>query len=67
MPIRLYHWSNPSIKDMLMMMMQGKSSAWEIPNQIGNDYIQEVTAEYRARGCRHPGSDSLQVGQKTPR
>lgn len=46
-PIRLYHWSNPSIKDMLMMMMQGKSSAWEIPKHIGTDYILEVTAEYR--------------------
>jgi hypothetical protein len=47
MPIRLYHWSNPSIKDMLMMMMQGKSSLWEIPKHIGSDYILEVSAEYR--------------------
>jgi phage terminase large subunit GpA-like protein len=46
-PIRLFHWSNPSIKDTLMMMMQGKSSQWEIPKHVGQDYVLEVTAEYR--------------------
>ncbi len=47
LPLRLYHWSNPSIKDMLMMMMQGKSSSWEISKHIDPTYVLEVTAEYR--------------------
>tara|TARA_R100001510_G_C7655916_1_gene215461 strand:+ start:3477 stop:5222 length:1746 start_codon:yes stop_codon:yes gene_type:complete len=46
-PIKLYHWSNPSIKDKLELMMRGESTRWEIPEKISDDYIKQLTAERR--------------------
>lgn len=46
-PINLYSWSNPSIKDMLQMMMMGLVGDWQISKYVEQEYIDQVTAERR--------------------
>lgn len=46
-PIRLYHWSNPTIKDKLEILMSGDGPAWEIPEKISKAYLDQLTAERR--------------------
>ena len=46
-PINLYHWSNPSIKDKLELLMRGDGARWEIPEKISEDYKAQLTAERR--------------------
>jgi phage terminase large subunit GpA-like protein len=50
-PIKLYLWSNPSVKDMLAEWMSGLGPNWTIPDVTDPselaDYIAQVTAEKR--------------------
>lgn len=46
-PVRLFLWSNPLTKDTLMQHMMGRAAPWEIPNDIGTEYLDEITAEMR--------------------
>jgi phage terminase large subunit GpA-like protein len=46
-PIRLYHWSNPSIKDKLELLMRGNGPEWQIPEKISREYLKHLTAERR--------------------
>jgi phage terminase large subunit GpA-like protein len=46
-PIRLITWSNPSAKDLLMMMMKGISGHWAISRHVPKEYIAQITAERR--------------------
>jgi phage terminase large subunit GpA-like protein len=46
-PIRLITWSNPSAKDMLLMMMKGISGNWTISKHVTKEYLDQITAERR--------------------
>jgi phage terminase large subunit GpA-like protein len=46
-PIRLFHFSNPSIKDLLNEYMHGVGPTWEIPENIQGDYLAQMHAEHR--------------------
>lgn len=43
-PIRLFLWSKPSALDRLGMMMTGQLGNWQIPKDIGSDFVKQVTA-----------------------
>jgi len=46
-PIRLYHWSNPTIKDKLELLMSGEGPEWQIPEKVSRNYLDQITAERR--------------------
>jgi len=49
-PIKLFHWSNPGIKDVVAEWMAGLGPDWCIPNddtEQMRDYISQVTAQRR--------------------
>jgi len=46
-PIGLYRWSNPGLKDLLFQHLTGQVGHWEIPEEIGRDYLKQLSAEHR--------------------
>lgn len=58
-PIKLYHWSNPSIKDKLELLMRGEGTSWEIPRKISEEYLKQVTAERREEFVDTRGHESF--------
>jgi phage terminase large subunit GpA-like protein len=53
--IRLYRWSNPGIKDLLFDSMTGTIPGWELPKDIGDDYLSQISAEHRVEVVDHLG------------
>lgn len=43
----LWRWSNPGLKDLLFSHMTGFVSGWELPSEIGRDYLKQLSAEHR--------------------
>jgi len=41
------YFSNLAIKDILHQLRNGKGVSWEIPDDVGNDYLQQIDAEVR--------------------
>jgi phage terminase large subunit GpA-like protein len=44
---RYAHWSSDRIKDIVHAHRTGQSAAWEIPDDIGAEYIKQVDAEVK--------------------
>lgn len=44
-PARYAHWASDRAKDILNAHRTGQSVAWEIPDDIGKDYIAQIDAE----------------------
>ncbi len=40
-------FSNLAIKDILHQLRNGKGVDWQIPDDVGNDYLQQIDAEVR--------------------
>jgi hypothetical protein len=45
--IHLFHWSNPSAKDILQRLMNGVGADWGVPNNIFPEYTRQLTAEVK--------------------
>lgn len=44
----LIHWSNPSYKDRLLLhIFLGRGPVFQLPDDVGQDYLQEITAAER--------------------
>jgi hypothetical protein len=41
----LFQWSNPSIKDHLALFTHGVVGQWTLPQKVGRDYVEQMTAE----------------------
>jgi hypothetical protein len=46
-PARYAHWSSDRAKDILNAHRTGQSVAWEIPDDIGKDYLSQIDAEVK--------------------
>lgn len=46
-PVRLFVFSNPSIKDLLAEYRQGLGPPWQLPENLTTDYIDQMNAERR--------------------
>lgn len=57
-PIKLYHWSNPGVKDVVAEWMKGLGPDWTIPSDDSaemRDYISQVTAQKRVEQINAKG------------
>ncbi len=45
--VNLFHWSNPSAKDILQRLINGKGAPWEVPKDIFDEYRRQITAEIK--------------------
>jgi phage terminase large subunit GpA-like protein len=45
--IKLFHWSNPSAKDILQRLMSGQGAKWEVPEDIFPEYHKHLGAEIK--------------------
>jgi phage terminase large subunit GpA-like protein len=45
--IKLFLWSNPSVKDVLQRLMSGQGASWEIPADIFPEYHKHLSAEVK--------------------
>ena len=45
--VKIYLWSNPSVKDLLQELLQGMVGKWTLPSNIDSTYIKQLTAEVR--------------------
>jgi phage terminase large subunit GpA-like protein len=46
-PVRLFVFSNPSIKDLLAEYKRGIGPSWQIPENVTMDYVRQMSAEHR--------------------
>lgn len=46
-PIRLFFWAGHLTKDILYQHMRGLAAPWELPEDVSQQYLDEVTAEIR--------------------
>lgn len=46
-PVRLFVYSNPSIKDLLAEYKRGLGPSWQIPENVTRDYVNQMSAEHR--------------------
>ena len=46
-PLKLYLWSNPSVKDILALAISGQEQKWTIPRHVSMTYLREMTSEAR--------------------
>lgn len=46
-PIRLFVYSNPSIKDLLAEYKKGLGPSWQLPKNVTRDYVNQMSAEHR--------------------
>jgi phage terminase large subunit GpA-like protein len=46
-PLRLFHFSNPAVKDLLTEYIQGIGPVWTLPSNISKDYESQMKAEHR--------------------
>lgn len=45
--VNLFHWSNPSAKDILQRLVNGEGSPWHIPKDIFEEYKKQLGAEIK--------------------
>jgi hypothetical protein len=45
--IYLFHWSNPSCKDILQRLITGQGAHWEVPSDIFPEYHKHLSAEVK--------------------
>lgn len=46
-PIKLYLWSNPSVKDIVGLAMKGEEQNWQIAADASEEYFRQISAEKR--------------------
>ena len=46
-PVKLFLWANHLTKDILLQHMRGLAAPWELPSDVYQQYLDEVTAEVR--------------------
>ena len=46
-PVKLFLWANHITKDILLQHMRGDAAEWQLPQDIGQQYLDEITAEVR--------------------
>lgn len=46
-PVRLFVFSNPAVKDLLSEYQRGIGPQWEIPENVTQDYVEQMSAEHR--------------------
>jgi phage terminase large subunit GpA-like protein len=62
--LKLHRWSNPSIKDRLLSYLTGFVPGWEIPSEIGRDYLKQMSAEHRVEEVDARGRVKFRWHQK---
>lgn len=45
--LRIYLWSNPSVKDLLQELIMGMVGKWTLPQDVDSAYVKQLTAEVR--------------------
>lgn len=45
----VFHWSNPSVKDFLWRLRHGRGVAWEVAEDVSDNYRAELDAERKQR------------------
>jgi phage terminase large subunit GpA-like protein len=46
-PVKLFLWANHITKDTLLQHMRGEAAAWQLPQDVSTQYMEEITAEVR--------------------
>lgn len=46
-PVKLFLWANHITKDTLAQHMRGDAAAWQLPQDVNSQYMDEITAEVR--------------------